>query len=199
MIIECPHCETKVNGEKRGEVHLDQELTGIPTKMVLLECPICHNGLLGISEMYQTGRNEWEWDDVSRCWPPNDDSVNYQIPDIARISLLEAKLCFKAGAYSACAVMCGRTLEGVCKDHDSRIRNLATGLKNLKTAGVIDERIFEWGEALRKQRNLGAHASTEKVTKEDAKDLLDFSLAICEYIFVLKAKFEKFKERQSAK
>jgi len=44
---------------------------------------------------------------------------------------------------------------------------------------------------------LGAHASDHKVAKEDARDLLDFSSAICEYVFVLNEKFERFKKRQA--
>jgi len=38
--------------------------------------------------------------------------------------------------------------------------------------------------------DLGAQATTEKVTKDDAKDLLDFSTAICEYVFVLNEKWD---------
>jgi hypothetical protein len=74
--------------------------------------------------------------------------------------------------------------------------SIASGLKKLKDDGVIDNRLYEWGEALRKHRNLGAHATTVKVSKEDARDLLDFSIAICEYIFVLNAKSQRFQERQ---
>lgn len=92
--------------------------------------------------------------------------------------------------------MCGRTIEGVCKHHDSKTRNLAGGLKKLKDDGIIDARLYNWGEALRSHRNLGAHATTEKVSKEDARDLLDFSIAICEYVFVLNEKFNRFQARQ---
>ena len=50
-------------------------------------------------------------------------------------SLIEAKICFKAKAFSACAVMCGRSIEGVCKHHDPKTKTLAGGLKKL-LAGV---------------------------------------------------------------
>ncbi|WP_353055935.1 DUF4145 domain-containing protein [Alcaligenes faecalis] len=105
-------------------------------------------------------------------------------------------MCFKARAYSACAVMCGRAIEGVCKNHDAKTRTLAAGLKKLKEDGVIDSRLFSWGEALRENRNLGAHATTEKVSKDDAQDLLDFSIAICDYVFVLNEKWERFQNRK---
>jgi hypothetical protein len=70
-------------------------------------------------------------------------------------------------------------------------------LKKLKDDGVIDERIYVWGEALRKSRNLGAHATTTKVSKEDARDLLDFGIAICEYAIVFNEKFNRFQARSS--
>ena len=196
MIIECPHCESKVDCDEKGSVAVDGDFVGSPTKVVLLECKICHHPLVGWTEVIQTSEDDWEWDHVTRLWPAQDKDIDSDIPEIARISLIEAKSCFNAKAFSACAVMCGRTIEGVCKHHDPSTHNLAGGLRKLKEDGVIDSRLYEWGEALRSHRNLGAHATTEKVAKEDARDLLDFSIAICEYVFVLNQKFQRFQERQ---
>ena len=47
-----------------------------------------------------------------------------------------------------------------------------------------------------KHINIGAHATEDKISKEDAKDLLDFAQAICDYVFVLNAKFNRFMERK---
>ncbi|WP_313223780.1 DUF4145 domain-containing protein [Stutzerimonas nitrititolerans] len=199
MIVECPYCESKVDAEEKGSVSIDDEHVPVPTKAVLLECKICHSPLYGITELIQIDEHSWEWDHVSRLWPAQDTDIDWGIPEIARISLIEAKLCFKAKAFSACAVMCGRTIEGVCKHHDAKTRSLALGLKKLKDDGIIDTRLYTWGEALRGHRNLGAHATIERVSKEDAKDLLDFSIAICEYVFVLNEKFNRFQARQNKK
>lgn len=197
MITECPHCESKVDCEEKGFVNIDIEHTHLPTKYVLLECGVCHNALLGISELIQTGEDDWEWNSASRLWPSPETEIDWGIPEIARNPLIEAKICFKAKAFSACAVMCGRSIEGVCKHHDSNIQTLAGGLKKLREDGIIDDRIYGWGEALRENRNLGAHATTEKVSKDDARDLLDFSVAICEYVFVLNSKWERFQKRRA--
>ena len=196
MIVECSKCEAKVDCHERGDVQIDIEHTGIPTRYVLLECKVCSGAILGITELIQTGSDTYEWDSASRIWPSSDDAIDWTIPEIARDSLLEAQICFKAKAYQACAVMCGRAIEGLCKHHDDKVKTLAAGLKKLKDDGVIDERIFNWGEALRENRNLGAHASTMKVAKEDARDLLDFGIAICEYVFVLNEKFKRFQDRR---
>lgn len=197
MIAECPGCDAKVDCIEKGDIEIDIEYTGVPTRYVLLECKVCNGALLGITELIQTGADTWEWDSASRVWPSTGDIIDWSIPEIARDSLIEAQVCFKAKAYQACAVMCGRAIEGLCKHHDAKIQTLAGGLKKLKDDGVIDERIFNWGEALRENRNLGAHATTAKVTKEDAQDLLDFGLAICEYVFVLNEKFNRFQERRA--
>lgn len=93
--------------------------------------------------------------------------------------------------------MSGRTLEGVCNHYLPKSKNLADGIKGLKEKGIIDDRLFHWGEELRKHRNIGAHATDEKISKEDAKDLLDFVNAICEYVFVLTGRFNKFMERKA--
>ena len=198
MIIECPYCESKVDGLVKGEHEAyDPHEDPFPFKAVLVQCPVCNNALLGGSDLVQVGPNEHEWSSLNRLWPKQESHVDWDIPAIARNSLIEARLCYKAKAYSASVVMSGRTLEGVCKHHSAKNKNLAVGLKELKEKGIIDERLFKWGEELRKHRNIGAHASDEKISKEDAKDLLDFVNAICEYVFVLTEKFNKFMERKS--
>ena len=198
MIIECPYCESKVDGLVKGEHEsYDPNEDPFPFKAVLVQCPVCNNALLGGSELIQVGPNEHEWESLNRLWPKQESHVDYDIPAIARNSLIEARICYKAKAYPASVVMSGRTLEGVCKHHSAKSKNLSVGLKELKEKGIIDERLFKWGEELRKHRNIGAHASDEKISKADAKDLLDFVSAICEYVFVLTEKFNKFMERES--
>ncbi|WP_342551911.1 DUF4145 domain-containing protein [Paenibacillus sp. FSL R7-0652] len=118
------------------------------------------------------------------------------LPALVSISLDESEKCFIGKAYLACVVMCGRVLEAICKDKQVTGRNLADGLKELLDTQIIDNRIFEWGEALRIHRNMGAHATEVEITKEDARDLLDFSIAICDYIYVLTSKFEEFQARR---
>ncbi|MFH1081302.1 MAG: DUF4145 domain-containing protein [Pseudomonadota bacterium] len=198
MIIECLYCESKVDGLLKGEHEsYDPNEDPFPFKAVLVQCPVCNNPLLGGTELIQVGPSKHEWSSLNRLWPKQESHVDWDIPEIARNSLIEARICYKAKAYSASVVMSGRTLEGVCKHYSAKNKTLSVGLKELKEKGIIDERLFKWGEELRKQRNVGAHASDEKISKEDAKDLLDFVNAICEYVFVLTEKFNKFMERKS--
>jgi hypothetical protein len=196
MIIECPHCESKVDGVVKGEHEFYNPEEGPPFKAVLLECPVCKNALLGGADHEQTGPDTYGWSSLTRLWPQQESYIAWEIPAIAKNSLVEARICFKAKAYSACAVMSGRTLEGVCLHHSTKSRDLARGLKELKDSGIIDERLYQWGEELRKHRNIGAHATEEGISKDDAKDLLDFAQAICDYVFVLNARFNRFMKRK---
>ena len=197
MIIECPHCETKVDGIVKGE-HEYCESDTFHSRAVLLACPVCHNPLVGVQDLIPTGPQTEEWYGEKRVWPQAESLLDSTIPDSVRHSLEEAHLCFKIRAYRACAVMCGRSLEGLCHHFKTHNQMLAPCLKELRDSGVIDARLFQWGEPLRIHRNLGAHATDAKISRQDAKDLLDFANAICEFVFVLSDRYDKFMQRSSA-
>jgi hypothetical protein len=197
MIIECPYCEAKVDGREIGDHTSCDEENPYPFKTILLECPICRSALVGCQELIQTGPNTEEWIPGQRLWPRPESYISRLIPEIVRISLEEANKCFKAKAYTACAVMSGCALEGICQHFQTKSKTLARGLEELLERGILEKRLSEWGKILREQRNLGAHASDEKISREDAQDLLDFVNAICDYVFVLSDKYDKFVERKS--
>jgi hypothetical protein len=197
VIIECSYCEARVDAkviaEHRDPYNPDEEPG--PFRAVLLECPNCKNALLAgqILEYFEKGST---WDEPTRLWPTPEKFLSHHIPEIVRTSLEEANLCFKARAYAACVVMCGRSLEGVCRHHKTKSQYLGGGLKELRERDLIDGRLFQWAQELQKSRNLSAHATGEKVSKQDAQDLLDFTNAICDYLFVLTAKFDAFIARR---
>ncbi len=99
--------------------------------------------------------------------------------------------------FSAAAVMCGRALEYVTVEKTGE-KTLYQGLKKLKDKNIIDERLFEWAEALRKERNIGAHAVGEETKQQDASDIMDFAVAFCEYVYVLTEKYNEYLARKPA-
>jgi len=196
VVVECSYCEARVDAKVVASYTEPPEReSGIRLKASLLMCPRCENALLATQTDYVEDSSS-EWDEPIRVWPNPDREFSWRIPDIVRGSLEEANKCFKAGAYSACAVMCGRALEGICRHFKTKSNYLGGGLKELLDQGIIDGRLFSWSEALHKSRNRGAHASSEKVSKADARDLVEFANAICEYVFVLTEKFNEFVRRQ---
>jgi len=155
----------------------------------LLECPKCRTTLLA-------GRYEFDDEPLARLWPSPPKYISREVPYDVRLSLEEARVCFKAGAYSACTVMAGRALEGVCRHFGTAKTYLGPGIAELHKRAIIDARLARWAGALQKARNLSAHASGERVSKQDAEDLLAFLDAICEYVFVLTKQFEEYMSRR---
>ena len=196
LVVECPECESRVEGKELAAVvwqgsRGDQE----PYRITLVTCSVCGLPILAGQELYQT-QEGYEWEGAVRKWPSADRNISAGSPPIVSSSLEEAERCFKAKAFSACAVMCGRALEGLARHFETKGPALVGGLKELRDREIIDKRLYSWGETLRHHRNIAAHASGEETTKQDARDLLDFAVAISEYVFVLTEKFNAFMERK---
>jgi HEPN domain-containing protein len=147
--------------------------------------------------LYQDENNDWKYDHAERLWPaPSTVELSVSIPEGARRDIKDAQKCISHGIYSAAVVLCGRALERLTRSKAPG-KMLAEGLAELKTQGVIDERLSQWANALRKERNLGAHASDEEVTKENAQDVLSFTVAIFEYVFTLSEKYLEYMARKA--
>jgi hypothetical protein len=197
MVVECPYCEAHVaiTPIAQHEAY-DPDEDPAPFTTVLTSCPRCSQTLVAGYYTYDIDDRKVA-DTPSRLWPVPPRTVSRSIPELVRDSIAEANTCYRAGAFSACAVMCGRALEAVCKHFGSK-GMLGQGLRELRDRQIIDGRLSEWATELQKSRNLSAHPSGEKVSKSEAQDLLDFTNAICEYVFVLTQKFNAFQKRKAA-
>ncbi|MBL8752683.1 MAG: DUF4145 domain-containing protein [Planctomycetes bacterium] len=199
LSVDCPHCQLRVLAPVRAyhTVHIgDEESYGYPDHRVsLCKCPQCDNPLVAREDCVDMDFDGPRWGKPVRVWPEPARASHASIPPIVQVSLDEADRCHRAGAHTACAVMCGRALEGICEHHGVNT-TLAKGIPELRAQGLIDQRLAEWGDALRRVRNTAAHASEERISKEDATDLLHFVTAICDYIYVLTARFDAFKKRR---
>ncbi|MCF2716844.1 DUF4145 domain-containing protein [Paenibacillus sp. UKAQ_18] len=194
MVIDCPFCDITVEAVEKGTViiYMDEIQD---KKTVLLECPKCGEAIGAQQRMvYFNGTSDWSR--AIRIWPSAQRNLSVELPDIVSISLEEAEKCYKATAYLACAVMCRRVIESICLDKQVKKNSIFSGLKELLDTKVIDEKIYEWSNVLRLHGNIGAHPSSENINKEDATDLLEFTIAICDYIYVLTKKFDDFMNRK---
>jgi len=199
MLIECPHCDARVHGKVLGEKSYfpsSAEDEFDPHKYIFIQCPSCHSPLLGCSMLESSGLNP-DWESPERVWPSPIRGYEPSVPSLVSKSLEEAQRCFQASAYLACAVMCGRAIEAICTEKTGK-SNLASGLKQMREDNAIDQRLYNWGEALRKERNVGAHANHASGNRQDAKDLLDFAWAFVDYVFVLSEKFDAYERRKNS-
>jgi Domain of unknown function (DUF4145) len=195
VVIDCHRCALRVSAQVRGTVHLDE--TDV---VVLAECPSCHVPLVGLSELYPTQDGNRGYEHAERAWPaPSSVELSSSIPESARRDIKDAQKCLSHSIFSAAVVLCGKALERLTREKIGASRTLADGLRELKSQGIIDERLFDWADALRKERNLGAHAGEEEVSKENAEDVLAFTIAIFEYVYTLSEKYQEFLARKAAK
>lgn len=179
----------------RGTVEEGRNEEGVWLIVTLAQCPKCTSALVAVQEEYEADHEE----KPTRVWPAPGTQLSWQIPAEIRKALEEAQKCLKCKAYTASVAMSGRALEAVGRHfHPNETKPLLMkeGLTKLLDAKVIDSRLYEWGNALRDERNLAAHPSGTHFKREDAEDIFKFSTNICEYVFILSAQFEDFDKRR---
>ena len=69
----------------------------------------------------------------------------------------------------------------------------------MKDQGIIESRLFEWADTLRISGNEAAHDLDVTVASDDARDIMEFTKALLEYVFSFKDKYEQYKKRQEKK
>ncbi len=200
IVIDCPDCGAMVKTVEKAQIIRDGGDIGCNEGYILAECLFCHTVLLGKITDY-VDEFEHGWDiRAERLYPISSvTDLSPEIPTSARRDIQDAQKCFLHGIYSATAVLCGRALERLIQEKAGKNHTLSKGLAELKSKSIIDERLFNWAEALRKERNIGAHASDEDTTKENAQDIIDFTIAIFDYVYVLSEKYTKYVTRKSTK
>jgi Domain of unknown function (DUF4145) len=201
MLIECHTCNALVKGEEVGHYINENPYDFLLSqKYTLCKCPQCLSPLLVEEELHlDSGLNETFWDKVKTIYPTKLFHINPVIPEKLQKALLECIQCYKAGANTATAIMCRRTLEGFCKLKGAEEKNLEKSIKKLKDDGSINEQLYEWANQLRLVGNEAAHDIESEFFSLDAKDILDFTIAILDFTYSFKDKFDRFKERRIKK
>lgn len=199
MLVECAVCQAIVDGAEHGSYTFEERHEGEPiglyVKLHLLSCPRCQAPAVAFEE------SDWQggpWGYGGRVFPADDKRLGSEIPEPIRVAHEEARRCFKARAYTATAIMCRKTLEGICVEHGVKVGNLKSALDGLQKQRIIEGRLFEWADNLRLVGNDAVHDVGVTVSAEDARDVLDFTEALIGYVFTLRDKFEAYKARKGA-
>lgn len=190
----CPHCERPSHGVICGRAEW-QSLDGSggpPIEWTMIQCDQCFGPTLQAREDFGGGFSD---DHRPATVYPAPHRLSPSVPSGLRREWEEAQTCFRAKAYSACAVMVRRTLEGTCAEQGVKEKTLAKSLKKMADDGLVDETLSQWADALRLVGNKGAHYTGKPVVREDAEDALAFAEALLDHIYVLRKRFEEFRRR----
>jgi Domain of unknown function (DUF4145) len=190
MLLECHYCEAMVDAKELAEYEYEDAFWN--SKVTLAKCLVCSAPLLASQDNPGNG-----WDKPVRVFPPKERELGGGIPKAIRDAFAEARTCYRTKAFTAAAIMCRKTLEGICSEHGAKSGPLAAQLKKLKENGTIESRLFEWAEALRTTGNEAAHGVEVVISPQDARDTLEFTEALIEYVFTYRDKFERFKKRRA--
>lgn len=191
----CPLCGEASRSDVHGKVLQDDGETFPPIEFALLMCthqeclaPVVQYALLWDDEFNR---------DRPEIYYPSKRRLSDSVPDALRDEFEEAQKCFEAKAYGATLVMVRRTLEGTCADQGATKKTLAQSLKELQEQGKIDGLLAQWADLLRVVGNKGAHFTGDKGSSQDAQDALDFTEALLDHLYVLRARFDAFRARQN--
>jgi Domain of unknown function (DUF4145) len=192
MILECGSCHALVKPEYIAEYSylIAEDFPGENGQTAFWKCPNCDNPFLtDFDKVYA----------IYVLYPAADDRINPGLPEPIKSAYSEALSCFKSRAYTATAIMCRKTLEGICAEHGIKGNSLVSSLKELKDKGIIENRLYEWADALRISGNEAAHDVKVTILPEDARDILEFTHALLEYIFTFRDRFEQFNQHRASK
>jgi Domain of unknown function (DUF4145) len=192
-VIQCRKCNTRTLGEPITRTlsdHVDNPFED--NWYIVVSCKMCYSVHLirqPKSAIYDPRKNVV-------LWPQPDSEANAAIPEALRLEHLEARRCFRNGAFTATVVMVRRTLEGVCVEHGINDTPLVKALKRMQDTGLIEGRLVEWAQALRVLGNEAAHFTGTRVALEDAQDALALAEAILNYMYVFTEQFNEFMKRR---
>lgn len=196
MIIECSECRQYVEAKETGSYWRHFDGREPSCRYTMLACIVCSSPILVRQTNIGNMAEGDKWDTPFIMFPQSDVRVNPNAPKDIRAAFEEACTCYRSQAFTASAIMCRKTIEGVCTAHGVAERSLDASLKKMKERGLIDERLFEWSDALRIVGNEAAHGVGVSIAQPDAKDTLEFTNAILDYMFSYRDRFEQFQKRR---
>lgn len=147
--------------------------------------------LYGIPGEFETITNE------TILYPGESKLLHENLPKNVKKAYKQAAQSLHASLFESCILMSRKCLEAVCKTLDAKGKDLNARLENLREAGHIDTRLLNWAHQVRLIGNEAAHDIDAPVTKEDARDVFDFTEAILIYVFSLTKRFESLQKRRT--
>lgn len=189
MFADCSECQATVGVQHEAHYNYAEMGSDSESTYYFCRCPKCDGPIV----MHSSPDGE-----VSQIYPPGLTAISSAIPEPIRAAYSEAMKCFRSRSFTASAIMCRKTLEGIGTAHNVSGRNLKASLEEMRDKGIIDPRLFEWADTLRIHGNEAAHGVSTIVKRDDARDILEFTGALLEYVFTFRDRFERFQKRRAS-
>jgi hypothetical protein len=144
----------------------------------------------------RTEPSEFTFEEI--LYPRASEPLAADVPPLVRKPYESAVSCFAVANYEPCVIMCRKALEAVCVllEESGGNGTLANRLRRLRDSGKIEAKLYDWASELRMVGNDAAHDLSMDVSKDDARDCLEFVEAISVWVFVLDRKFQEFTKRR---
>ena len=187
-LLSCRHCGNISKMEILGTVEKKFEeydpdygpLYYGGTYWNVLECPACEKDNVV----------RYDWHDSME----SDDEVKYEFlypqnptyplgltDEILKAYLAAEKV--KVIDVNAYAILVRRLLELVCLDREAKGKTLALMLEDLSNKGEIPEKLVKVAKGLKDFGNVGAHAGSGKLSKQEIPIVTALCKAILEYVY----------------
>ena len=197
--VYCATCENHRSAIARGMYQAKYGEGEALVRFFLCECVECHEPFVVFRTVMDSPGAVTKWSDRIQHLPSVDESLPRGVPKKIAAKYQEATRDMTVASYDSAAVMCRRVLDMVCRHFQCSGGNLKSQLKDLKAKGLIDERIHQWADGvLREIGNDAAHGDDD-ISKEDAKDALDFCRAVLDHLFLFMPAYEAFQKRHPPK
>jgi len=199
VVIPCERCGVQHAGDVRGSFNLsdDDTYNQSGTLHFLVKCPGCDSPFLASVNWVWAGEG-YALDPPMVLYPDDGGRFDDSVPASIANSYAEAAKALRAAAPTATAIMCRRTLEGICQHFGASGKNMPQKLDDLRIKGELDPRLHEWANDLRILGNDAAHDVDTVIAQDDARDALEFTKALIQNLFVLRRAFEEFKKRRAS-
>ena len=184
----CGHCNNIAPMQILGSAD-DNDTWGNPAEgptldvadiYLILKCPACTK----INLITYFWRDNWDEDDKAdyQLLYPNNKSIPEGLPDEIRSSYLAAEK-VKNIDVNAYAILIRRLLEIVCLERGAQRDTLAKMLRELADKKEIPEKLVDVADGLRNFGNIGAHAGSGELGKNEIPIVQALAIAILEYLF----------------
>lgn len=206
--VFCPQCNILVEAKVIAEGHggfrsnavssideVDTEYHGDHYSVCL--CHRCNQPFLVRQSLYGVPGEVEAVTEEAVLYPGESKLLPEALPENVKTAYDQAARSLHASLFEPCVLMSRKCLEAVCKILKANGQDLSKRLAKLHEAGHIDSRLLKWAHQVRLIGNEAAHDIDTPVTKEDARDVFDFTEAILIYVFSLTKRFESLQARRS--